>query len=87
MLGVTVVGIFLTPVFFYVIQGIGDAPIFNTPSARRIGFILFILLNVALLGLPIVLMQLMGPARHQPRPHAPAPRTPPAPDNDTAPRF
>jgi multidrug efflux pump len=30
MIGVTLFGIFLTPVFFYVIQGIGDRPLFAT---------------------------------------------------------
>jgi len=35
MIGVTVFGIFLTPVFFYVIQGIGDSPLFAAPRWRR----------------------------------------------------
>ena len=30
MLGVTVFGIFLTPVFFYFIQGVGETPLFGT---------------------------------------------------------
>jgi multidrug efflux pump len=34
MLGVTLFGIFLTPVFFYVVQGFGEAKWFATPKAR-----------------------------------------------------
>jgi multidrug efflux pump len=36
MIGVTLFGIFLTPVFFFVIQGIGDQPIITTDRWRRI---------------------------------------------------
>ena len=37
MLGVTLFGIFLTPVFFYVIQGLGEMRLFASGAARRIG--------------------------------------------------
>jgi multidrug efflux pump len=37
MLGVTLFGIFPTPVFFYVIQGLGEMQLFASGSARRIG--------------------------------------------------
>jgi multidrug efflux pump len=37
MLGVTLFGIFLTPVFFYVIQGLGESRLFASPRTRRIG--------------------------------------------------
>jgi multidrug efflux pump len=37
MLGVTLFGIFLTPVFFYVIQGFGAWRLFATATGRRIG--------------------------------------------------
>ena len=36
MIGVTLFGIFLTPVFFYVIQGLGDKMTFTTERWRRI---------------------------------------------------
>jgi multidrug efflux pump len=36
MIGVTLFGIFLTPVFFYVIQGIGDRPLFATVRWRNV---------------------------------------------------
>jgi multidrug efflux pump len=34
MLGVTVFGVFLTPVFFYVIQGFGETRLFAAPQTR-----------------------------------------------------
>jgi multidrug efflux pump len=37
MLGVTLFGIFLTPVFFYVIQGLGEMRQFTSGPVRRIG--------------------------------------------------
>ena len=41
MLGVTMFGIFLTPVFFYVIQGLGQAPLFvqNAAGCRVVFFV------------------------------------------------
>jgi multidrug efflux pump len=36
MLGVTLFGIFLTPVFFYVITGLGEAPLFSSLAALRL---------------------------------------------------
>jgi multidrug efflux pump len=37
MLGVTLFGIFLTPVFFYVIQGISETRLFSSPGVRWTG--------------------------------------------------
>jgi multidrug efflux pump len=37
MLGVTLFGIFLTPVFFFVIQGIGETKFLSSTAIRRIG--------------------------------------------------
>jgi multidrug efflux pump len=36
MLGVTLFGIFLTPVFFYVIQGLGESRLFESAALRRL---------------------------------------------------
>jgi multidrug efflux pump len=73
MLGVTLFGIFLTPVFFYVIQGLGDLPLFSSPRMRRFGFVLIVLLNILFLGLPILLLLLMRPLVRRPaRPSSPA---------------
>ena len=40
MLGVTVFGIFLTPVFFFVIEGLSESEFFNRPNVRRAGSVL-----------------------------------------------
>jgi multidrug efflux pump len=37
MLGVTVFGIFLTPVFFYVIQGVGETKLFSGAVVQFVG--------------------------------------------------
>src|SRR5208337_4047324 len=37
MLGVTLFGIFLTPVFFYVIEGFIETPLFSSERTRLIG--------------------------------------------------
>ncbi len=52
MIGVTVFGIFLTPVFFYVIQGWGETRVFSSPIVQRVGICVVILLGVAVLGIP-----------------------------------
>jgi multidrug efflux pump len=61
MIGVTVFGIFLTPVFFYVIQGIGDVTIFTTERWQRIsssaaGAVLGLLFGFLLAKIGIVSM-------------------------------
>src|SRR4029077_6079053 len=48
MFGVTLFGIFLTPVFFYVIAGFSELPVFSTPKARRFSVALRLLLNAVL---------------------------------------
>jgi multidrug efflux pump len=40
MLGVTMFGIFMTPVFFYVIQGIGETRLFSDPIVQWVGSVL-----------------------------------------------
>ena len=37
MLGVTLFGIFLTPVFFYLLQGLSEVGLFASPTFRRVG--------------------------------------------------
>src|SRR5205807_1788510 len=46
MLGVTLFGIFLTPVFFYVIEGFVEVPLFSSMRARVVGRVLFYLLGI-----------------------------------------
>jgi multidrug efflux pump len=79
MFGVTLFGIFLTPVFFYVIQGLGDLPVFSSPGMRRFGSALVLLLNILFLGLPALLPYLLRKAARRPAPAAPT--RPVAPDH------
>jgi multidrug efflux pump len=60
MLGVTLFGIFLTPVFFYVIAGFADAPLFASERVNYAGNVLLYIFRVATLGIPWLLMLLFG---------------------------
>jgi len=77
MFGVTLFGIFLTPVFFYVIAGLGDLPVFATPRMRRLGSALTLLLNILLLGLPALLPRLLRKNTARPTPPVPTPASRP----------
>jgi multidrug efflux pump len=60
MIGVTMFGIFLTPVFFYVIEGFVEQPLFSSARTRRIGETLRLTLGVltgGLFWLPALLMR------------------------------
>jgi hydrophobe/amphiphile efflux-1 (HAE1) family protein len=59
MLGVTLFGIFLTPVFFYVIEGFAEAPLFSSARARQVGKVMLYVLGIATLGLPWLLPLLL----------------------------
>jgi multidrug efflux pump len=52
MLGVTLFGIFLTPVFFYVIEGFVEEPLFSSARLQQVGKVLYYGLGVLTLGLP-----------------------------------
>ncbi|MDB5392339.1 MAG: cation/multidrug efflux pump, partial [Planctomycetaceae bacterium] len=57
MIGVTLFGIFLTPVFFYVILGLGESKFFSSPLVRRTGLSVMIVLgigavSIATFGIP-----------------------------------
>ncbi len=58
MLGVTLFGIFLTPVFFYVIEGIAEAPLFNGERTQWAGRALVYSVGVLTLGIPWMLGRL-----------------------------
>jgi multidrug efflux pump len=63
MLGVTLFGIFLTPVFFYVIERIVEAPWFSSERARQIGWVVRLTLRIATLGvfwLPVEIGRRLG---------------------------
>jgi multidrug efflux pump len=51
MLGVTLFGIFLTPVFFYVVEWLVETPLFSSAGAHRVGRALRQAAGVATLGL------------------------------------
>jgi len=55
MLGVTLFGIFLTPVFFYVIASFTETPLFSSERARQINLVLHYVLAIVTLGLPWLL--------------------------------
>src|SRR5205807_2939333 len=46
MLGVTLFGIFLTPVFFYVIEGFIEKPLFSSERMRRTGKVLLYVVGI-----------------------------------------
>jgi hypothetical protein len=65
MLGVTLFGIFLTPVFFYVIAGFAETPLFAAPRMRLVGRLLVYLANTVTLFIPWLLMWTMGRIRRR----------------------
>jgi len=80
MLGVTIFGIFLTPVFFYVIAGFVESPLFASERMRLVGKILLYLLGMMTLGLMWVIPYLLGQFTRRPalrksvvQPEPPAP--------------
>ncbi len=60
MLGVTLFGIFLTPVFFYVIEGFVETPLFSAARARLVARVLLYVVGVLTLGIPWLLIALLG---------------------------
>src|SRR5262249_26119298 len=73
MLGVTLFGIFLTPVFFYVIEGFVECPLFSSERAQGVGRALRFTLGVitlSLFWLPSLLKRWLG---RRPAPARPAP--------------
>jgi multidrug efflux pump len=63
MIGVTFFGIFLTPVFYYVIEGFVETPLFSSQRIRRFGQVMHHVAGVISLGLPW-LPRALGRGRH-----------------------
>jgi multidrug efflux pump subunit AcrB len=63
MLGVTLFGIFLTPVFFYAIAGFAETPLFAAARVRFVGRMLVYLANIVTLFVPWLLMWTVGRIR------------------------
>jgi multidrug efflux pump len=70
MLGVTLFGIFLTPVFFYVIEGLAETRLFSSERAQWLGQVLRFTLGAITLGL-LWLPELLARALRR-RPAVPA---------------
>ncbi len=89
MLGVTLFGIFLTPVFFYVIAGVGQSETMSSPTVSRVSRIAHLLVNILLLGIPsLIRALLLRSSPSQPRETASDPTPPPAhpaPDGEAHP--
>jgi multidrug efflux pump subunit AcrB len=66
MLGVTLFGIFLTPVFFYVIEALVETPLFSSARARQVGKVLLYVAGVATLGVPWLILVGLGRALRRP---------------------
>jgi multidrug efflux pump len=78
MLGVTFFGIFLTPVFFYVIEWFVEQPLFSSKRARLVGKILLYLVGIMTLGLFWIVPLLLGMAlRRSSAKAAASPKKPP----------
>jgi multidrug efflux pump len=79
MLGVTLFGIFLTPVFFYVIQGLGETRLFTSRAMRTTGEVMHFAMGILTLGLmwllPMLLRELLRRPKAKPttgQPRGPA---------------
>jgi multidrug efflux pump len=74
MVGVTIFGIFLTPVFFYVIDVLGETAFFRSRSVRLVSKALLIVLNVATFGIITVPLWIIRQVRRdRMRPSLPKP--------------
>jgi multidrug efflux pump len=73
MLGVTIFGIFLTPIFFYVIDRLGETRLFASPRTRRVGKILLFILTLGVLPFLNWTSRLAGGIRRSRRPGKPRP--------------
>jgi multidrug efflux pump len=61
MLGVTVFGIFLTPVFFFVIEGLSESEFFMRPAVRRAGSVIACASLGAVVGLLLGALEFVRP--------------------------
>lgn len=60
MIGVTLFGIFLTPVFFYLIQGLEETRFFSSTIAQRGGVCAAVVIPVAIVGLAMTGVPALG---------------------------
>jgi predicted RND superfamily exporter protein len=76
MLGVTLFGLLLTPVFYFIIQRFGESQMCQSKTARIISNILWAILCVAMLGIPYA-VQKMRPRKPSESTNGRSPDTPP----------
>jgi multidrug efflux pump len=71
MLGVTLFGIFLTPVFFYAIEGVVESRFFRSEKTRIVGKVLLVVVGLLTLGLFWIVPYLLGQwtKRNEPQSH------------------
>jgi multidrug efflux pump len=77
MLGVTIFGILLTPVFFYLIDLMSESHVFASPGVRRFGSIALGILTLSYLWRPSRWAE-WRPSSPSPEPPSPSPSPPPA---------
>jgi multidrug efflux pump len=77
MLGVTLFGIFLTPVFFYVIEWLVERPLFSSERMRLVGKVLLYLVGILTMGLFWIVPLLLGMALRRSPAKVVAPRKQP----------
>jgi multidrug efflux pump len=65
MVGVTIFGIFLTPVFFYVIDVLGETTLFRSRAVRGASRILLVVLNSATFGIFLLPMWVIREVRRE----------------------
>jgi predicted RND superfamily exporter protein len=68
MLGVTAFGVFLTPVFFYVIDRLGETSVFASPRVRFAGKVALVTLTLGLIFVPYLVSLALREARRRPAP-------------------
>jgi multidrug efflux pump subunit AcrB len=84
MLGVTLFGIFLTPVFFYVIEGFVETPLFSSERMRLLGNAMLHIVGILTLGLFWLVPFLLGKLTRRPAPEAVRVNIGPIPDGAVA---
>jgi multidrug efflux pump len=78
MLGVTIFGVFLTPVFFFILEWISETSLFAAAPTRAVGKAMLFGVGILTLGMPWWLPVVFGRASRRPGPPAATRRRAPA---------
>jgi multidrug efflux pump len=68
MLGVTLFGVFLTPVFFYVVEWFAETSLLASPEVRLVGRVMLFIAGILTLGIPWLLVWVVGRLVRRPAP-------------------